>query len=188
MDTLFLIKLLLITAIIIISVITDIRTKKIYNIVTFPAMLAGLMINVFIPLTAGFSLTGLFSGLSFGLSGLVLGITIFFFLYALGWFGGGDAKLMGAIGAFMGYQFIIWCILYTLIAGGVCSIFLIIDDLVKKRKRSQLVTFFMSLKDKCLYNAPVIFPDKKKSATFTYSIAIAAGFALTLLKFKLLLL
>ncbi|HAR63916.1 MAG TPA: prepilin peptidase [Candidatus Margulisbacteria bacterium] len=186
MDVLIFSKVILVIIIITISVITDLATRKIYNILTLPAICSGLLFNMIYFSLNNFSLRAIAEGFIFSFSGLIIALIVFFILFAFGWFGGGDAKLMGAIGAFMGSHFIIWCILYTLIAGGICSFFLIINDIVTKRKRSQIIIFFISLKNKLLYRMPLIFPDKKKSATFTYSIAIAMGFVASLLKFNIL--
>lgn len=176
--------LTIISVIIIVSVITDLKTRKIYNIITLPAILTGLILNVIYFCLKNPSLTSAMNGLVYGGKGMLLAIGIFFILYALGWFGGGDAKLMGAIGAFMGYTFTYWCILFTLVSGGFCALFLIAGDVIGKRGKSQIIVFFRSLKNKIIYNTPIIFPNKSKSATFTYSIAIAMGFIITLIKFK----
>lgn len=179
-------KLTIIAMVILVSLITDLKSRKIFNIVTLPAILLGLIINAVIFFIQSHTLISILNGLLFSLQGFGIAIIVFFVLYAFGWFGGGDAKLMGAIGAFMGYAFTYWCILYTLVAGGICAFFLIIEDIAGKKRKSQIVIFFISLKDKILYNAPLIFPDKHKAATFTYSVAIVMGFIATLIKFRML--
>ena len=54
--------------------------------------------------------------------GWLLGVAIFFVPFALGGLGGGDVKLLGALGAWLGPSGIFWAALYTGVAGGVMAI------------------------------------------------------------------
>src|SRR5262249_44172903 len=65
----------------------------IYNAVTYPAMVVGLVLQV--------ALHGL-PGLWASLAGFAVGFFPAFLLFALGAMGGGDVKLLGAIGALAG--------------------------------------------------------------------------------------
>ena len=55
--------------------------------------------------------------------GWLVGIAIFFVPFALGGLGGGDVKLLGAIGAWLGPVNVLWVGLYAGVAGGVLAIF-----------------------------------------------------------------
>lgn len=85
--------LVLFTAILILAALFDIRHRKIPNLITLPAMLAGLVFH--------FSTGGL-EGLFFSLKGLGLGFALLIPFYAGGGMGAGDVKLMSAVGAFVG--------------------------------------------------------------------------------------
>ena len=83
----------LLTIVLLIAAVTDFRCGKIYNWLTLPAMLVGLIYW----LVAG--LLGHDKGITTALFGLACGLIPFGFLALRGWLGGGDAKLMGAVGA-----------------------------------------------------------------------------------------
>ena len=58
-------------------------------------------------------------GLLQGILGMFAGLAIFFLPFAMGGMGAGDVKLMGAIGALMGWKFSVMTALYSAIVGGV---------------------------------------------------------------------
>jgi prepilin peptidase CpaA len=76
-----------------VAAISDIRTRKIPNKMTVPMCLAGLIYQI-----------GFFqwNGLSNALLGFAAGFGILFVLWMVGTAGGGDVKLMGALGPWMG--------------------------------------------------------------------------------------
>lgn len=76
-----------------IALLTDVWKFKVYNGLTFPLLVTGLLFH-------GVSSEGL--GLTFSASGLLCGFTGLIAFYALGGFGAGDVKLMAGIGAWLG--------------------------------------------------------------------------------------
>ena len=95
------------------AVYFDLTKNKIPNFLTFPVMIWGLVSHTFV--------NG-FEGLLFSLAGLGLGIALLFIPFALGGMGAGDVKLLGAIGAIGGVNFIILAALYGAVIGGIMSI------------------------------------------------------------------
>lgn len=91
----------------------DVKYKKIPNILTLPVMLWGLLSNTII---SGFK------GFQFSIFGLLFGIGIFILPFAWYLIGGGDVKLMGVVGALMGWKFSLSAVLYSGIAGGIIAI------------------------------------------------------------------
>lgn len=89
-QTVFLFAVLLFTAA---AAASDIRTRKIPNKMTVPMCLAGLLYQLIF-----FQWDGLLAALS----GFGAGFGIFFLLWMIGSAGGGDVKLMGALGPWMG--------------------------------------------------------------------------------------
>lgn len=73
--------------------VTDLWKGRIYNSVTYPAIAAGFIVHV--------ALSGA-PGLWIALGGFAVGFFPAFILFALGGMGGGDVKLLGAIGAIAG--------------------------------------------------------------------------------------
>jgi len=103
----------LILVIVAIAVVTDIRRRRIYNVLTFPAMALGIVLNTV--LHGG-------TGLVLSVSGLLLGAAIFFIPVTAGGRGAGDLKLLAAVGAFGGPVFVFWTALFTSMIGGVFAV------------------------------------------------------------------
>jgi len=111
------------------ALITDLRTHKIYNKWTFPFMLAGLVLNALYPsrpqLAGGLFdpsvAPGFFQGLIFSLEGLSVALFFMYPIFHFNVFGGGDVKLLMAIGAVMGPDFALWNFLFLLVFGALLS-------------------------------------------------------------------
>src|SRR5262249_24851498 len=95
----------------------DVRTRRIPNRLTLPAAAAGVIAAT---ITQGGH------GLVASAVGFFVGLAIFFPLFALRGLGGGDVKLMGALGAWLGTSLIFAVAFYTALAGGVLAIALIL--------------------------------------------------------------
>jgi prepilin peptidase CpaA len=84
---------LVLLAVALISAFTDLVRGKIYNAVTYPAIVVGVVLQVWLHGAAGLPLA---------LAGFAVGFFPAFVLFVLGGMGGGDVKLLGAIGAIAG--------------------------------------------------------------------------------------
>jgi prepilin peptidase CpaA len=104
------------SAVIIISLIacvTDLRTRRIPNTLTFGAAIAGLLAHT--------ALEGASGALTAG-AGWLTGLAIFLPFFALGGMGGGDVKLLAALGAWLGAYETLYLALYSGVAGGVLAV------------------------------------------------------------------
>ena len=93
--------------------ITDLRSRRIPNVLTFGAAAAALVYGT---VTAGWS------GLGAAALGWMVGVAMFIVPFALGGLGGGDVKLVAALGAWLGPFDALWVGLYTGVAGGVMAL------------------------------------------------------------------
>ena len=162
---------LLLLSVLMVAVITDLRSRRIPNWLTFPAMIAGVGYNV---ITAGFA------GLVFGFGGLILGMGLLIILYVLGGMGAGDVKLMGAVGSIIGPQMVIWATVYTALAGGIYAVGLLLFHPQLKARRTAIA---QELKKIILfrnfnYNKPVQTQTVPK---LCYAVAIASGAILAII-------
>jgi prepilin peptidase CpaA len=96
-----------------IACVTDLHTRRIPNVLTFGAALAGLLYQL---------ATGGIDGLGQAALGWVVGVVFFLLPFALGGLGGGDVKLLGALGAWLGPGDVVWLALYTGAAGGALAV------------------------------------------------------------------
>lgn len=95
------------------AAVTDVRAARIPNVITVTSGLAGVLAHTVLPGGAGTTSS---------LAGLAAGLAVFFPFFALGGLGGGDVKLMAAIGAWVGWPTILTVALYTALAGGVVAV------------------------------------------------------------------
>jgi len=96
-----------------ISLVCDIRTKKIKNYITLSFAGIGLITN--------FICNG-FKGATLSLLGWFGPVAILFILHVLKMLGAGDIKLFAAIGAIMGFKFAMYAIFFSFLAGGIIGI------------------------------------------------------------------
>ena len=92
---------------------TDLNTRRIPNGLTFGAALVGFLYQF---------LSGGLDGLGHAALGWIVGAAIFIVPFALGGLGGGDVKLLAALGAWLGPADAVWLALYTAVAGGLMAL------------------------------------------------------------------
>ena len=95
------------------ATVTDLQAARIPNALTVTSGLAGLLAHALLPGGSGWSTS---------LGGMAAGLAVFFPFFALGGLGGGDVKLMAALGAWVGWPAVLSLALYTALAGGVVAI------------------------------------------------------------------
>ena len=103
---------------VVIAAATDLRRGKVYNWTTYPAAGLGLLLNAVLQ-PAGL-------GIGAAALGLLIGFVPLFLGYAGGFLGGGDVKLMGAVGAFLGPWATLYALLYSCLAGAFLSLMWIV--------------------------------------------------------------
>lgn len=97
------------------ALIVDLRERRIPAWITWPTAAVGLLLSgCWWGLGADWTLPGLRSSLLGG-GGAFLCFEIF---YRLGWMGGGDSRLLGAVGTLVGYPSIVLVVFCVAFAGG----------------------------------------------------------------------
>ncbi|MBM7615828.1 A24 family peptidase [Alkaliphilus hydrothermalis] len=108
------------------SLYTDWKTNKIKNVIVYPFMVVGLILN----LVVGGWIGGLQSFYGIGIP-----IVLLLIFYIVGAMGAGDLKLFAAIGALMGKDFVLKTMVVSFISGGFIALGLMI---IRKNGRQRL--------------------------------------------------
>lgn len=144
----------------------DITAARIPNALTYTAIPAALLLRL---ATLGWH------GLLDGVIGLLLGGGIFFIFFFIHAMGGGDVKLMAAVGAFAGFAKAGESLLACVIFGGIMAL---IYAIVLRRFRSTLTNIVSLVRFHAVMGAethPDINLSNPDAARMPYGVAIAIG-------------
>jgi prepilin peptidase CpaA len=112
----------LLAAVLVAASFTELKVGKIYNWLTYPAIAAGLAFGVVDVPVGGSAWDGVVNhALGFG-----LGFGVLFLAYLLRGMGGGDVKLMGAVGAFLGWPAALYATFYSFLVGAALGLVLMV--------------------------------------------------------------
>jgi len=148
--------------------VSDLRSARIPNWLTYSAALAAMVLRA--------GLLG-WLGLKEGVTGLLIAVLPFFLLFVIGAMGGGDVKLMSAVGAWAGASHVVQvlvaaalaggflAVLYTIFGQGIGQTFRNLCDLVRFRLISGL------------HPHPVLNVRTTKALRVPFGVAIAMGTA-----------
>ena len=109
----------LLVGVVAMAAVTELARGKIYNWLTYPAILAGLALGAARGAAAG---DGAWDGLADSALGFGFGFGVLFLAYVLGGMGGGDVKLMGAVGAFLGWPGALYATFYSFLVAAVIGL------------------------------------------------------------------
>ncbi len=157
--------LLFLAGVLMIASVTDLRSQRIPNKLTYSTMIFGL---VFAGMTSGLA------GFLQSLGGIALGLALLIGFYLLGGMGAGDVKLMAAVGSLLGPQGVFEAFLGTAMAGGLYALLLLaVKGLLTDALRRfglMIKTFFLTRK--FIYIPP---SGKEKAPLLCYGVAISLG-------------
>ena len=106
-------------ALVIAAAVFDLRSRRIPNVLVLLGLIAAVPVQ--------WIAHGGTAGLWLGLQGLATGIAVMLPFYLLRAFGAGDAKLMGAVGAFVGPSTVLLIALLTFFVGGLWALTLVVQ-------------------------------------------------------------
>lgn len=152
-----------------IGAIYDVRSRRVPNVLTLPAILFGLLLH--------FTLGGwrqLGSALA---AGLICGL-IFLVLYVAGGMGAGDVKLITAVGCIAGLPRTGYLLILTALAGGVMALGLVLYRGRFKETVSNIGALAVHHRHEGLAPHPELNIANTQALRLPYALAIAAGTAL----------
>jgi prepilin peptidase CpaA len=160
-----------VVALVALACVTDVRTRRIPNWLTFGATMAALLFH---GTTAGTS------GLASSVGGWILGAALFFPVFALRGMGAGDVKLLAAVGAWLGPWQVASVALITTIAGGAVAL---VVSLVYGYLRTAVANLWMLLmhwRISGIRPLPAVTLEGARGPRLAYAVPIAIGTVTTL--------
>lgn len=142
--------------------VTDLRSHKIYNHLTQPAILAGIILNMLI---------GGIGGLADSFLGFLLGGVCMAF-WMLGMLKAGDVKLYMAVGALGGWQFCGYTIIFSILIGGIAGAGIMILRKSGRRALKRLWLYFLQLVYTRQFYA---YRPEERNAYFSFGCCIFGG-------------
>jgi prepilin peptidase CpaA len=106
----------LLLATLVVAAVYDYRTRRIPNWLSFSGWLIAPTIYLYL---------GGFEGLQASFFGFALVLALTFPLFAFGWMGAGDVKLMASVGAYVGFGMALPVLVGILITGGVFAVIML---------------------------------------------------------------
>lgn len=165
----------------------DLKERKIPNKITLTGILIGILFNI---------ITGGWTGLLHSLLGMFAGLAIFFLPFVMGGMGAGDVKLMGAIGALMGWQFLLMTAIYSALVGGIMVLgYLLFKGTLRETMKKMifsLITILLIIANGLGYNERAYRAQEKfqkhghsyEKVYIPYGVAIASGAVLVLVAYQ----
>jgi len=156
-------------ALVITAAAADLRLKKIPNWLTYPAILLGLAGNT---LAGWTNPAGRWWGLVASLAGFAVGFLPLLLAWLAGGIGGGDAKLMGAVGAIGGWQFVLSAMLYGFVVAALMAVAVMVRrHLVRRTLRRVWQTLVLLVTP----GARPADPTDRDSPTVPFGVALCVG-------------
>ncbi|MFE8699618.1 prepilin peptidase [Cytobacillus sp. FJAT-54145] len=160
----------LLILVLLICLITDIKSRKIYNKVIFPALIVAIILHAFAPFG---------SGILFSLTGFGVGLALLLIPYLMGGMGAGDVKLLALVGALKGAMFVMTTGIYMAIIGALIALFVIMFRKGALRRLKSIVYTVSSYKHGI--KIPLALDKDALQTTYPYGVAIAGGAFMSLL-------
>ena len=152
---------------------TDLRSREIPNPLVLAGLLAGGVIWTWFHGTTGLGLS---------LLGGFIGLTVFLVMALVGAMEMGDVKLMGALGALLGWPWVVAGLIHVVMAGFFFAIFWVI---LHGHARRTLSNLWIALKTWLKPGSPRVPLAQLPTTPLPYGVAIALGGLWTLLAIQI---
>jgi prepilin peptidase CpaA len=153
------------------AAICDLRTRRIPNLLTFSAALFAIGLHGF---AQGWSAAAL------AVAGWVVGLALFFPMFALGGMGAGDVKLLAAVGSLVGPLAVVWVALFTSISGGIMALIVALFSGYLRQAFVNLWCLVMYWRLEGPRPAPDMTLATHRGPRLAYAVPVLAGLVLTL--------
>ena len=161
----------IVVSISVIACFFDIRTRRIPNVLTLSAAVAGLLYHL---ATSGLG------GLQTAAAGWLLGLLLLLPYFALGGMGGGDVKLVAALGAWLGPWETFWLAMYAGIAGGVLGLIVVLKRGYLRRAIANVSNILAYWVYVGVEPVPGMTLESSESPRLAFAVPILAGAMVTL--------
>lgn len=154
-------------AVLLLSLVSDLKSRRIPNRVVYPAMVLGLVWHTAQGGSAGFWMA---------VEGLALGLALFLIPFLMGGLGAGDVKLLAAVGALKGPGFVFTAFFGTAVAGGLIAAVILLRQkkLLAALKRIGRGLFIL-LVSRFRVNGLGTLEQGEIGGAFPYGVAIGIG-------------
>jgi prepilin peptidase CpaA len=149
----------------------DLRTRRIPQVLTLGGAIAGLAYHVAV---------GGWPAAVPSLAGWGVGLLLFLIPFALGGLGGGDVKLLGALGAWLGVTNVVWLALYTGVAGGVFALVVAVWRGYLAQAMTNIYLLLMHWRLNGVRPLDDVSLDHSRGPRLAYAVPILAGTVATL--------
>ncbi len=164
--------LVILGVVVLLSAIVDVRSGKIYNVITYPALIVGLVGHTFLG-----GISGKQSAASIGLAGAALGVLVgagpLLLAWLAGGIGGGDVKLMAAVGALGGTGVALATLFYGFAVAAVMALAVMLKKKITKRTLGRILRFLYLL----FARGKPAGPSSPESPKIPFGLALCIGAA-----------
>jgi Flp pilus assembly protein protease CpaA len=105
--------------------VVDIWKLKIYNLITFPLMLTGVLYHAWVGATSTNPGHSLWQDVTWSVLSILFGFFILLLPYMMGGMSAGDVKLLMAIGAWLSWPATLYVFIASSLAAGACAVIMI---------------------------------------------------------------
>jgi prepilin peptidase CpaA len=151
--------------------LTDLRTRRIPNALTLGAALGAF---------GYYLVTDGWPGLAWSAAGWAVGLAMFLPFFMLRGIGGGDVKLVAALGAWVGPGAAVWVALFAALAGGPLALLVAASHGYLRRAFANLWGLLMYWRVAGLEPHPALTLESGGAPRLPYALPIAAGLVMTL--------
>ena len=159
----------LLGAVLVVAAVTDLRHQIVPNRLTVPAIALGLLLHGAEGLTRG-GWAGLGDELIVAFAATLVGLVPMALLFLAGGLGGGDVKLVGAVGAISGsWQCVLGTVFYGFLLAAVMAVVLMVRHRIVKRTLQRLLGAALSAYGRSKVHLP------RDSPKVPFALAVCLG-------------